>query len=142
MAKVFEDEFMDLISENVSLCTDLLEESNCSVDVIYIYMYDAKTNWMYNVFFQAGNKVLYLNDLGLPDRILFDFLDTGMEDIERLQKVCEKYDRPMPCQMKMVFKVKTRGFDAQYDYEDDPDKGPTTLFLEWGQEVERKLASM
>lgn len=52
MLKGFEDAFMDAQSRDVALCIELLENSNVTMDKVYIYMYQNEYQDFYNAFFE------------------------------------------------------------------------------------------
>ena len=39
------------------------------------------------------------------------------EDIQKIQNLCEKYNKPIPKLMKLVYEPKTKKFNADYKYE-------------------------
>ena len=44
-------------------------------------------------------------------------LDILNEDIQKIQNLCEKYNKPIPKLMKLVYEPKTKKFNADYKYE-------------------------
>lgn len=114
MKKVFEDEFMDLQSEFVSLCLELTGET---VDNIYIYISIEEKSKMFNVFFKVGEELKSLNQLDINNSLIMQFLKLGTEDIERIKKLCNDYNRPIPSELKMYYDVNTGKYNVDYRYE-------------------------
>ena len=44
-------------------------------------------------------------------------LDILNEDIQKIQNLCEKYNKPIPKLMKLVYEPKTKKFNADYKYD-------------------------
>ena len=89
MKKVFEDEFMDLQSEFISLC---LELTGKTVDDIYVYISIEEKSKMFNAFFRVGNELKSLNQLNINNSLIMQFLKVGTEDIEKIKKLCNDYN--------------------------------------------------
>ncbi|MFP3888566.1 DUF600 family protein [Priestia filamentosa] len=66
-------------------------------------------------------------------------LDIINEDIEKIEELCKEYGRDMPTEMKMIYEVKSGGFQAQYEYDlvhtNDDVKTPDDFADEWFEEV-------
>ena len=58
MARVFEDEFMDIQSGMVSLVLEALETSDVTVNKIYIYAFGTEHMGFFNLFFEKDGKIL------------------------------------------------------------------------------------
>ncbi|GAA0086304.1 hypothetical protein UT300007_27430 [Clostridium sp. CTA-7] len=114
MKKVFEDEFMDLQSEFVSLC---LELTGNTVDNIYIYISIEEKSKMFNAFFKVGKELKNLNQLDINNSSIMKFLKLGTEDIERIKKLCNDYTMPIPSEMKMYYEVNTGKYNVDCKYE-------------------------
>ncbi|WP_099223064.1 hypothetical protein [Listeria costaricensis] len=114
MQKVFEDEFMNLQSQLVSLCLELVGER---VDNIYIYLSIEKQSKMFNVFFRVGEEIKTLNQMNLDNALVMQFLKIGTSDIEEIKQLCSEYDMPTPTEMKMYYEVKTGRYNMDCKYE-------------------------
>lgn len=114
MKKVFEDEFMDLQSEFISLC---LELTGKTVDNIYIYISIEEKSKMFNAFFRVGNELKSLNQLNINNSLIMQFLKLGTEDIEKIKKLCNDYNMPIPSELKMYYNVNTGKYNVDYKYE-------------------------
>lgn len=114
MKKVFEDEFMDLQSEFISLC---LELTGKTVDDIYVYISIEEKSKMFNAFFRVGNELKSLNQLNINNSLIMQFLKVGTEDIEKIKKLCNDYNMPIPSELKMYYNVNTCKYNVDYKYE-------------------------
>lgn len=139
MAKVFEDEFMDIQSDMVSLALEALETAGATVDKIYIYAFGTRSQVFFNLFFRKDGKVLLNYQVGIPDDVVGQVIDFGIEDIEKLREVCERYGRQAPCELKLVYDCASGHFDGDYSY-DDLEKSrlsPADVFEKWAKAIGR-----
>ena len=136
MQKEFEDVFMDFQSSLISLC---LEVTGNSVDVIYAYCSNERKSKMFKAFVRTNGEVKTISQLGIQRPLVFQFLKIGTEDLEKLDKICEEYNKPVPREIKMIYDVRTGKFDASYKYEDvcTPLTGKVSdeVFMEWVDEI-------
>ena len=133
MSKVFEDEFMDVQAGLISLCLEVTEDK---VDKVYAYCYNNKYAIMFNAFFAVNGQIKTLNQLGISDKVAFQFLGYGIEDLESLEAICEKHNKPVPVEMKLYYDVPTGKFNANYKYEEVCfDKSAGEVFMEWMEEI-------
>ena len=75
MSKVFEDALMDVQSELISLCLEVVE--NRDIDKVYAYCSIEKKSMMFNAFFEANGKIQTLDQLGIADGLTTQFLRLG-----------------------------------------------------------------
>lgn len=136
MGKNFEDEFMELQADFVSLCLEISEQK---VNKIYIYCSIEKKSEMFNAFFEIDGKVKTLNQLGVSNALIMQFLKLGTSDLEKVKSVCVKHNMPVPTEMKMLYDAETGKYNAQYKYEEicseKTGKSAGEVFLEWLSEV-------
>lgn len=136
MNKVFEDEFMDLQSGLISLC---IEVANQKVSKVYAYCSNEKKSKMFNAFFEVDGEIKTLNQLGVSNKLAFQFLKIGTEDLEKIDAVCTKYNMPIPTEIKLYYDVDSKKFDAKYKYEEvcsaKTGKDAAEIFLEWISEI-------
>lgn len=141
MLKGFEDAFMDAQSRDVALCIELLENSNVTMDKVYIYMYQNEYQDFYNAFFEKDRRIYRVNEL-FTDELIDEFFSAGIDDIENLIDVCERYETKCPHEFKLVYNLKTKAFDAEYEYEDfmlDEDMGLVERYENWVNKCKQKL---
>ncbi|EWM52146.1 hypothetical protein [Ruminococcus flavefaciens] len=126
----FEDAFTDIQSEYISLC---LEYVNNDVDEVFAYIYQTRSMKMFNAFFKKDGKILSAGQLG-TEEASDEFLEVGRDDISKIVDVCDKYEHKCPNELKLVYNVKTKKFDAELGYEDYSEKEKVTpfeVFLNW-----------
>ena len=139
MSKIFEDEFMELQSGLIELCLEALD--GIKADKIFAYASMEKHVTSFDAFFEIKGKIKEKHEIGLPDDIQLALLDEGMADLRKIRKVCEKYERPCPTEMKMCYDVKTGKYEASYKY--DPVCGAETgicsddIFDAWVDEMKK-----
>lgn len=140
MKKIFEDVFMDLQSEYVSLCLELVGNN---VDNIYIYISIEKNSKMFNSFVKTSNEIKTLNQLGLDSSLIMQFLRIGTGDIEKIKDICNEYNMPVPTEMKMIYDVKTGKYNADYKYESicSAKTGISAgdIFMQWIKETKESI---
>ena len=119
---MFADEFSALQADIVDICN---EYSKGLADKIFIYAANEGMILAHH-FYCINNKVLDCQELNKSElNIEFDVsddcqeqvLDILNEDIQKIQSICEKYKQPVPKLMKLVYKPKTKKFNADYKYE-------------------------
>lgn len=114
MSKVFEDVFMDLQSEFVSLSLELIGDR---ADIIYIYISIEEKSKMLNAFCKSSNEIKTLNLMGLEKSIVMQFLKIGTEDIDKIKSLCNEYGMKIPTEMKMTYHVHTGKYSVDLKYE-------------------------
>ena len=136
MEKVFEDEFMDLQTGLISLC---LEVTQGKVDKVFAYGSNEKKSTMFNAFFEVNGEIKTLNMLGVSQELAFQFLGLGIEDLEKLNAIGAKYNRPIPTELKLYYDVRARKFKSEYKYEEvcsaRTGKSAGEVFNEWLAEM-------
>lgn len=134
--KTFEDEFMDIQSGLISLCLELVEGQ---ADEIYVYCAIDETSQSFNSFFNINNEIKTNNQLNLEESIVFDFLKLGTGDLNKVRNVCQKYNMPLPAEMKMCYDVKSGKFSSDYSYDEiDPEITLYERFIGWIEEVKNQ----
>lgn len=142
MLQGFEDAFTDAQARTISLALELLENNKKEADMIYIYIYQSDTQIFFNAFFAKDKKIYLLNDWFDDDQIN-DFFDCGVEDVDNIVEVCDTYDGKCPYEFKLSYNVKTKSFDAKYDYDDiamENDVDLVDIYKEWQKECESEIS--
>ena len=138
MAKVFEDEFMDLQADYVSLCLEVMEGI---ADEIYIYICNEEDVSMFDTFCRVKGQVKTLGQLfSIP--LQKELVVTGGQDIKKFDELCKRYGRPAPTEIRLHYVVKTNSLEAHYEYKPvcsaDCDLGPNDVFKAWVEEERKK----
>ena len=142
MLQGFEDAFTDAQARTISLALELLENNKKEADMIYIYIYQSDTQIFFNAFFAKDKKIYLLNDWFDDDQIN-DFFDCGVEDVDNIVEVCGTYDGKCPYEFKLSYNVKTKSFDAKYNYDDiamENDVDLVDIYKEWQKECESEIS--
>ena len=142
MLQGFEDAFTDAQARTISLALELLENNKKEADMIYIYIYQSDTQIFFNAFFAKDKKIYLLNDWFDDDQIN-DFFDCGAEDVDNIVEVCDTYDGKCPYEFKLSYNVKTKSFDAKYNYDDiamENDVDLVDIYKEWQKECESEIS--
>ena len=142
MLQGFEDAFTDAQARTISLALELLENNKKEADMIYIYIYQSDTQIFFNAFFAKDKKIYLLNDWFDDDQIN-DFFDCGVEDVDNIVEVCDTYDGKCPYEFKLSYNVKTKSFDAKYNYDDiamENDVDLVNIYKEWQKECESEIS--
>lgn len=143
MSKVFEDYFSELQADMVSICLEYVDDR---ADNIYIYCSCEDTAYATGYFYKINGKMKRKHKVNeeLPDcDVSYDVqeqvLDILTEDLLKIHEVCEKYEHPMPTEMKLVYDVKRNSLTADYRYDyvysNDPEKVASDIELEWFEEI-------
>lgn len=142
MLQGFEDAFTDAQARTISLALELLENNKKEADMIYIYIYQSDTQIFFNAFFAKDKKIYLLNDWFDDDQIN-DFFDCGVDDVDNIVEVCDTYDGKCPYEFKLSYNVKTKSFDAKYNYDDiamENDVDLVDIYKEWQKECESEIS--
>ena len=142
MLQGFEDAFTDAQARTISLALELLENNKKEADMIYIYIYQSDTQIFFNAFFAKDKKIYLLNNWFDDDQIN-DFFDCGVEDVDNIVEVCDTYDGKCPYEFKLSYNVKTKSFDAKYNYDDiamEDNESIVDIYKEWQKECESEIS--
>ena len=73
------------------------------------------------------------------DNMAFALLKYGTEDMQKLQDVCQEYNREHPTEMWLIYDANKNSLDSRYSYEGRYDKDeellPRLEFEKWFEEV-------
>ena len=126
MKEGFEDVFMDLQSDYISLCLEFAG----SADKVYAYLYQSPQVRMFNAFFLTGGTIKSAGEIP-SDVDVDEFLQVGRDDVDRLLAVCAEYGHEAPHELRMVYDVGTGRYDATYGYEDYAVRRKTSCMQEF-----------
>lgn len=150
MDRVFEDLFMEIQEDMVFWCYDYANGLRGNVDKIYVYG-SFETNMISNSYFYEVNGKIYerhnLNKASKeydvsPDR-QGECLRKLCDEMESMIDLCEKYDRPMPTEIKLIYDVKKHTLESNYSYDnkytEHPTKTSDDIADEWLEEIKNTL---
>jgi hypothetical protein len=136
MKKGFEKEFTDIQIGLISLC---LEAVSMNTDVVYAYAYIGEGSSMFNLFFERDGSVFPAHKVIQDRSLLFQVMEYGTDDLEKLRSLCAEHETKCPMEMRMCYSRITKKFSAdyKYDYEidDATEFSPHDSFLEWRNEI-------
>ena len=90
MSKVFEDALMEVQSGLISLCLEVVENRN--IDKVYAYCSIEKKSMGFNAFFEVNGKIQTLDQLGIADGLIIQFLRLGTGDLNKVSYVCKRFE--------------------------------------------------
>lgn len=140
MAKVFEDEFMDIQSQIISLCLELV---GSKASKIYAYGSIEENSISFNAFFDIDGQIKTTNNIVSNTDTIWDFLDLGESDLEKIKEICNKHKQIPPTELKMVYDCVSGKFDSQYKYEpicsEKTGIDSSDVFMKWFTDVQKGL---
>lgn len=145
--KVFEDYFMEIQSDMVSICLEYCYEK---ADMIYILGSCEANMLSCHWFYDFGGNIVArhkLNAISSEYDVSLQrqkqCMSILMEDMEKLVALCKEHQRPMPTELRLSYNVKTRKFDSKYNYDlvwsNHPSKLSNHIADEWMQELAGKI---
>lgn len=106
---------------------------------VYAYGSIEENSISFNAFFDIGGQIKTTNNIVSNTDVIWDFLDLGESDLEKIKELCKNYKRVPPTELKMIYDCTSGKFDAQYQYE--PICSAKTgidsvdVFINWLEEV-------
>ncbi|MBC1922215.1 hypothetical protein [Listeria grayi] len=140
MAKVFEDVFMEIQADMVSLGLDYVESQ---AEKVFIYVSYEESALTFNVFYLIKGKIVTIskvnevlgNKKNFNKKEVFSILNAGIKELDRIISACKEYDRPIPTEMRLTYDVKANSLKSDYQYEpvysNTDDKHSSDIFMEW-----------
>lgn len=90
MNKVFEDDFLDIQSRIIALCVEFADNK---ADKVYAYGSIEEKSISFNAFFNIGGQIKTTNNLVTDTDAIWDFLDLGESDLEKIKQTCINYGK-------------------------------------------------
>ena len=132
MNKSFEDEFLEVQTQIISLCIEFAENR---ADKIYAYGSIEEHSLSFNAFFNIDGKIKTTNQIVTDTDAIWDFLDLGQSDLEKLKQICAHHEKSVPTELKMIYDCKSGTMDAKYKYESicsaKTGIDASEIFMEW-----------
>lgn len=139
MQTIFEDKFIELQSEFISLA---LEVTSTQIDELYMYISIERSSQMVNAFARVNSEIKTLNELTSNRSLIVEFLKMATGDVEKIKQLCFEYQQPVPTEMKLSYSVESGRYHAEYQYEpvSTVETGVTSgeKFLQWLDEQKNK----
>lgn len=154
MGKVFEDYFSELQADMVSICLEYVFER---ANKIYIYCSHEEGLVSNDFFYNINGKIVErhkLNDALVNEEGNANFsYDISVDrqkavvkiinqNIKELIKLCRKYDREMPTEIKIVYDVQANKLAADYKYDlvhtNDSNKTASSIARIWFEQIKNE----
>jgi hypothetical protein len=154
VGKVFEDYFSELQADMVSICLEYVFER---ANKIYIYCSHEEGLVSNDFFYNINGKVVErhkLNDALVNEEGNANFsYDISVDrqkavvkiinqNIKELIKLCRKYDREMPTEIKIVYDVQANKLAADYKYDlvhtNDSNKTASSIARIWFEQIKNE----
>ena len=143
--KNFEDKLSEIQTDMISLALELAEDK---IDTAYIYGSYENNSLSFNSFFVQDNKVYPINKLdqlgieNLTKDRMFQYLEIGISDLERLITLFQEDKKQAPTQLKLVYDNVNKKAKAQYSYDLFYSNSDTLtsydIFMEWYKEIKNE----
>ena len=143
---IFEDKLSEIQKDMISLALELAEGK---IDTVYIYGSYENNSLSFNSFFAQDNKVYTINKLdqlgieNLTKDRMFQYLDIGINDLERLITLFQEDKKQAPTQLKLVYDNVNKKAKAQYSYDLFYSNSDTLtsydIFMEWYKEIKEEV---
>ena len=122
--KNFDDEFSAKQTDIIQLALEYAERVGQKVDTVYIYC-SFETMYSFDVFYKDDkNNIVMLYELSNKDmskseidNLIFSVLKLGNKDLQDIHKICQKYNRPMPTQIKLIYDNVQNKVKGKYSYD-------------------------
>jgi poly(A) polymerase Pap1 len=154
LGKVFEDYFSELQADMVSICLEYVFER---ANKIYIYCSHEEGLVSNDFFYNINGKIVErhkLNDALVNEEGNANFsYDISVDrqkavvkiinqNIKELIKLCRKYDREMPTEIKIVYDVQANKLAADYKYDlvhtNDSNKTASSIARIWFEQIKNE----
>ena len=124
------------IRDMVSICLEYVEDDS---ENIYIYASCENRSTLCDYFYKINGQIWQRHHLNRIPEKNYDVsrerqsscLDILNKDVDKIEKVCQKYNQPMPTQFKLVYDVAKNSLDAHYEYENQYSDDPLSLIHIW-----------
>ena len=122
--KNFDDEFSAKQTDIIQLALEYAERVGQKVDTVYIYC-SFETMYSFDVFYKDDkNNIVMLYELSNKDmskseidNLIFSVLKLGNKDLQDIHKICQKYNCPMPTQIKLIYDNVQNKVKGKYSYD-------------------------
>lgn len=129
---------------------DICNEYSCGVaDKIFIYISYEGLLFPFH-FYCIKNKLFHAGNLNESEATVNFDISTDCQrqvatiikdDTRKIKSVCDKYNQPMPTEMRLIYEPKIKNFRAEYKYEKQftDDMGLSDIVNDWFEEEKIKL---
>lgn len=148
--KNFEDKLSEIQTDMIQLALEYAERVERRVEAVYIYC-SFETMYSFDVFYKDDkNNIVMLHELsnkGMSEseinNLIFSVLKLGNKDLQDIHKICQKYNRPMPSQIKLIYDNVQNKVKGKYSYDLFYSNSDTLtaddIFEQWYNEVKEEI---
>ena len=115
MLRCFEDDYVDLQSNIISLNLELIKEQ---INYICVYIYLKNDERYFNAFYVMGSEIYEFNRIDVLKDIRRRFLVLVNEEIDKMIILFRENKMPCPTQIKMIYEVNNGNYTFEQLYED------------------------
>ena len=146
----FEDEFSAKQTDMIQLALEYADRVEQKIDTVYIYG-SFETMYSFDVFYKDDrNNIVMLHELSQKgmseseiDNLIFSVLKLGNQDLQDIHKICRKYNRPMPTQIKLIYDNIQNKVSGKYSYDLFYSNSDTLtaddIFEQWYKEIKEEM---
>ena len=146
----FEDEFSAKQTDMIQLALEYADRVEQKIDTVYIYGSFEKM-YSFDVFYKDDrNNIVMLHELSQKgmseseiDNLIFSVLKLGNQDLQDIHKICRKYNRPMPTQIKLIYDNIQNKVSGKYSYDLFYSNSDTLtaddIFEQWYKEIKEEV---
>lgn len=145
----FEDKFTEKQKDMITLSLEYAERLRSYVEKIYLYASHENSLYSFNIFYSINGEVMTmpqlatLNGVKANNDLIFDVLKIGTEDLKEVEKICKKYSRSMPTQIKLIYDNVNNKVHADYSYDlfylNSDTLTSFDIFYQWYEEVKAEF---
>lgn len=147
---IFEDEFSAKQTDMIQLALEYADRVEQKIDTVYIYG-SFETMYSFDVFYKDDrNNIVMLHELSQKgmseseiDNLIFSVLKLGNQDLQDIHKICRKYNRPMPTQIKLIYDNIQNKVSGKYSYDLFYSNSDTLtaddIFEQWYKEIKEEV---
>lgn len=132
----FEENFMELQTDLISLCLELTEGK---VDKIFAYASIENKSTMFNAFFEKSGELYTINQLNIDRKTAMEFLRIGTKDLSKIKDLCKQNNMKVPTELKMYYNLQTGKYNADYEYDEICSEktgiSAGEVFMQWYDEI-------
>ena len=148
--KNFEDKFSAKQTDMIQLALEYADRVEQKIDTVYIYG-SFETMYSFDVFYKDDrNNIVMLHELSQKgmseseiDNLIFSVLKLGNQDLQDIHKICRKYNRPMPTQIKLIYDNIQNKVSGKYSYDLFYSNSDTLtaddIFEQWYKEIKEEV---
>ncbi|MFD1902275.1 hypothetical protein [Enterococcus termitis] len=151
MTKAFEDLFMDIQADMVSIAMEYIENR---ADKIYMYGTIEGDSFSFNLFYEINGKIVKMHEVNSALKSFDKPFDTsrerkvevlkiGTQDLEELKQLCTEHHRDTPTELKIIFEVATNHLATEYKYEPVYENNDDIIFMQvfndWYNDMKKEI---